>query len=186
MSRKPLYIQSPEGEKLMLCGDCKRYKPCNEEHFSKRKNHGGVYLKDCIACQEARALRKAKRDEYHEQLEGFIYFIYGRPRFARDRRFVKIGWSIHPSKRFTDAYPDDTILLGLVYGQYTDEAGLHSLFNHISAKRVMRDRRHCEWFFADDELLDFIQEVAQHPIRSHFRMMEAKELKQQLREREAS
>jgi hypothetical protein len=170
-----------EGETLMQCSDCGEHKPRNPQYFHRTKRKDVTYTKVCIACQEAKAAKKAKKLAYHEQLEGFVYFVYDKPYYGMDYWLIKIGWSIVPDERFRAEYKPNGVLLGMVYGIFPDEKSIQDLFAYNTARYHRgRSGMRCEWFFPDDTLLDFIQDVAQLPTKTSIPMMEAKDLKQQL------
>lgn len=81
-------------------------------------------------------------------VHGFVYFI-------RAGDAIKIGFSIHPIKRVDELQignPEELELLGAFGGTERDEKALHADFSHLEIRS--------EWFRAEQELLDFIEEVS--------------------------
>lgn len=88
---------------------------------------------------------------------GFVYFI-------RAGDAIKIGFSIHPIKRVDELQignPEELELLGAFGGTERDEKALHADFSHLEIRS--------EWFRAEQELLDFIEEVSGRSIERDLR-----------------
>jgi hypothetical protein len=108
------------------------------------------------------------------ETEGFVYFVLDKPYFARGEWRIKIGFSVNLNTRIREAYGKHGILLGVAYGVYTDEASIHDLFRFTKVWGSTGGRKKSDWFFLDDALFDFIQDVAQLPEKASLPMMEAK------------
>lgn len=106
--------------------------------------------------------------------EGFVYFVLDRPYFARGEWRIKIGFSVNLNTRLKEAYGKHGILLGVVYGVYTDESSIHDLFRFTKVWGSTGGRKKSDWFHLNDTLFDFIQDVAQLPVKCSLPMMEAK------------
>lgn len=79
---------------------------------------------------------------------GYVYFV-------RAGEAIKIGYSVHPIKRMSELQignPDPMELLGALRGTFQDEKALHADFSHLEIRE--------EWFRAEEELLDFIEEIS--------------------------
>lgn len=81
-------------------------------------------------------------------VHGYVYFM-------RSGDAIKIGFSIQPLKRTDELQignPEELELLGTFKGTIRDERSLHDDFSHLEIRR--------EWFRAEQELLEFIEEVS--------------------------
>lgn len=81
-------------------------------------------------------------------VHGYVYFV-------RAGEAIKIGYSVHPVKRMSElqtANPEPMELLGALRGTLQDEKAIHADFSHLEIRE--------EWFRAEEELLDFIQEIS--------------------------
>lgn len=85
-----------------------------------------------------------------ERETGFVYFIQG-----KDRRLIKIGWSIDPKARLRQlecGSPEPLELVGALRGSPTDERRLHQQF---ALQRVRG-----EWFRVTREIRDLMEIAA--------------------------
>jgi len=99
---------------------------------------------------ESKELRKKlnyKPTYKKEEKEGFIYFIQNKS------GNIKIGWSNSPHERLKilqTGSSDILYLIGCIRGTIKDEKKYHKIFKSL--------RINNEWFYSDDNLLQFIKE----------------------------
>lgn len=84
--------------------------------------------------------------------EGYVYFIKGGDA-------IKIGYSMNPALRLAQLQTGSSEmleLLGFIEGSEVTESDLHRQFKDI--------QKNGEWFYADDDLVDFIDHAMGRPI----------------------
>jgi hypothetical protein len=104
---------------------------------------------------ERRLMKKAVFSEPNPPVrkpseEGVIYFL-----LAEQVNVIKIGFARHVRSRVSDlqtASPVPLILLGTMAGRQEDEQALHRRFSSL--------RSHREWFRAEPELWEFVEQHA--------------------------
>lgn len=80
-----------------------------------------------------------------------VYFFQGGPH-VRDP--IKIGWARSVVSRYSKLQggcPNGLYFVAGFEGERTQEATLHTRFEHL--------RFRCEWFYAADDLIDFIEKA---------------------------
>lgn len=83
--------------------------------------------------------------------DGYIYF-FSYP--YEDTRAIKIGFAVEPHQRqqvLQSGVPRDYCVEGIFRGTRLDEKLLHEKFQHLRIRR--------EWFLAEDELTEFIDDM---------------------------
>lgn len=119
---------------MMYCNTCKKDLP--DDHFNGNYRH-------CRKCHDNyRATRKRKAIQTKATC---VYFI-------RSNDLIKIGYTGDLSKRIISVQvnnPTIVEVLKTIPGGYQEEQQLHKKFAHLNKTG--------EWFYATQELLDFIK-----------------------------
>lgn len=93
---------------------------------------------------------KAQLPKKKKELEGYVYFIQ-----AQDSLAIKIGFAVDVESRLKTLQTGNSERLevvGTVPGCIADEKALHAKFS--------LDHKRGEWFYASNELVDYILEVS--------------------------